>query len=283
MARILVHGFGRGSGSAAPAPPPAFEYFLDDYGGAEGGYSLRLLREAYDGSPCITVARDSDGTTQDIGFVDNVLDTASLATFCGAGSGKIRRWYDQSLTGANDLNQTNTTRQPLIYISGSLVTESGKPAILFDGTTELPLTAAPTPKSYSVLAKSFGPGPNVVSYVIGSTAAGFGWDGTYSDPYVSPNEIFIFDGSIPIAQSGVSGRTRQTAQVYINVGDTASLYVTDVLRDTATTFDGMLISAIGSRSNLSFPLSGSIQEVVIWPTDESATQAEQYDNINNFY
>lgn len=282
--KILVHGFGRGSGSAAPTPPPpTFEYFLDDYGGAEGGYSLRLLREDYDGSPCITVRRDSDGTTQDIGFVDNVLDTASLATFCGAGSGYIRRWYDQSLTGGNNLNQTDTSKQPLIYSSGSIVTESSKPAIIFDGTTELPLVAAPTPKSYSVLAKSFGPGPNVVSYAIGSTAAGFGWDGSFTSPNVNPNEIFIFDGSAPTAQSGVSGRTRQTAQVYINVGDTASLYVTDVLRDTAITFPGMQISAIGSRSNLSFPLSGSIQEVVIWPTDESSTQAEQYDNINNFY
>jgi hypothetical protein len=282
MAKVLVHGFGRGSGSAAPTPP-IFEYFLDDYGGAEGGYSLRLLREAYDGSPCITVRRDSDDTTQDIGFVDNVLDTASLATFVGAGSGYIRRWYDQSLATSNDLNQTTTARQPLIYSSGSIVTESGKPAIIFDGTTELPLTAAPTPKSYSVLAKSFGPGPNVISYVIGSTASGFGWDGTFTSPNVSPNEIFIFDGSAPTAQSGVSGRTRQTAQVYINVGDTASLYVTDVLRDTAVTFPGMQISAVGSRSNLSFPLSGSIQEVVLWPTDESSTQAEQYDNINNFY
>jgi len=42
-----------------------------------GAYSLRKLRSAYTGS-AIRVRRSSDSTEQDIGFVNNELDTVSL-------------------------------------------------------------------------------------------------------------------------------------------------------------------------------------------------------------
>lgn len=108
--------------AAAPAPP-AFAYLFDDYSGYLKGYSLRQLLSTYTGS-AIEVRRDSDGTTQDIGFVSNELDTASLLSFVGAsGTGTVRTWYDQSGNGF-DLRQTNATYQPMIVDAGTLVTGS---------------------------------------------------------------------------------------------------------------------------------------------------------------
>ena len=53
---------------------------LNLYGGAAAAYSLRQLDYNYTG-PAVTVRRDSDQATKDIGFVNGELDTASLEAF----------------------------------------------------------------------------------------------------------------------------------------------------------------------------------------------------------
>ena len=60
--------------------PVAGELLLDLYPGAAAAYSLDQLNTSYSGA-AIRVRRASDSTEQDIGFVDNELDTAALATF----------------------------------------------------------------------------------------------------------------------------------------------------------------------------------------------------------
>ncbi len=105
--------------------------------------SVRLLRAGYAGS-CLRVRRSSDNTEQDIGFVANYLDTASLLTFCGAGDGFVTKWYDQS-ANAWQGRQATTANQPKIVSSGALVTESGntKVAVQFADTTDkLPITTS---------------------------------------------------------------------------------------------------------------------------------------------
>lgn len=104
-----------------------FTGLLDQYPNAAAAYSLRKLRNAYAGS-AIRVRRSSDNAEQDIGFVSNVLDTASLLTFCGAGNGFIVTWYDQTTTGAN-LTETTGILQPQIVDSGVVINENTKPAI----------------------------------------------------------------------------------------------------------------------------------------------------------
>jgi hypothetical protein len=83
--------------------PKAQPLLLDTYTGASVAYSLRKLRTAYSGS-AIRVRRSSDNTEQNIGFVNNVLDTASLNTFCSGANGFVTTWYDQS---GNNINLTN--------------------------------------------------------------------------------------------------------------------------------------------------------------------------------
>jgi hypothetical protein len=105
---------------------------LDLYPNAAAAYSLRKLRTAYAGS-AIRVRRSSDNTEQNIGFVNNILDTSALSTFCGGGNGFITTWYDQS-GNARNATQTTAANQPLVYSSGSVVTQNSKPSIQGDGT-----------------------------------------------------------------------------------------------------------------------------------------------------
>jgi hypothetical protein len=58
----------------------------------------------------------------------------TLAAFCGAGDGFVKTWHSQ--TGSNDATQTTAGYQPKIVSSGVVITEAGKPAILFDGSDD---------------------------------------------------------------------------------------------------------------------------------------------------
>ena len=109
------------------------KYLLDLFP-ATVAYSLRKLRSGQ--TIAIRVQRSSDNAEQDIGFVGNELDTASLLSFCGAGNGFVTTWYDQSGNGYN-ATQTTQANQPQIVSSGVVITENGKPAIQFDGSNDV--------------------------------------------------------------------------------------------------------------------------------------------------
>jgi hypothetical protein len=97
------------------------------------GWSLRKLRSSYSGN-CIQVRRSSDNALQDIGFDGSGnLDTASLLSFVGAGSGFVTTLYNQSTTASLDFVQTTNALQPRIVNSGTLETLNGKPSLFFDG------------------------------------------------------------------------------------------------------------------------------------------------------
>lgn len=109
-------------------------YPLDLVTGSLRGYSVRRLSSSYSGA-CLRVRRSSDNTEQDIGFVGNFLDTASLLTFVGVGDGFIRSWYDQS-GNISTANQATSALQPQIVSSGSLITLNNRPAIQFTAASE---------------------------------------------------------------------------------------------------------------------------------------------------
>lgn len=103
---------------------PAYNPLLDMYPSANMAFSMFKLRTAYSGN-CLRVRRSSDNTEQDIGFVNNYLDTASLLSFVGAGDGFVVKWYDQS-GDARDLSRTTSAlAQPQIVSSGALITRNG--------------------------------------------------------------------------------------------------------------------------------------------------------------
>ena len=97
------------------------------------GYSLRRIRSKRDYSgPCITVRRSTDSEELDIGYgPDDLVDIAAIATFCGAGSGFVSRWYDPSPDG-NHGEQSTAILQARIYNAGvQEVNEFGKPVARF--------------------------------------------------------------------------------------------------------------------------------------------------------
>lgn len=95
---------------------------LDLFPGAAQAYSFRRrLRAAYAGA-AYRVERASDAAQQDIGFDGTgAVDTAALASFCGASVGTLVTLYDQSTNG-EDLGTTTTD---CVVYDGSAVVVDG--------------------------------------------------------------------------------------------------------------------------------------------------------------
>ena len=104
-----------------------FEGILNQFPGASLGLSLRLLDINYTGS-AIKVRRSSDNNELDIGFVDGILDTASLLDFVGSGNGFVTIIYDQ--VGSNNMTQTTANLQGQIVSNVSVILKGGKPCII---------------------------------------------------------------------------------------------------------------------------------------------------------
>jgi hypothetical protein len=266
---------------------------LDLYPNAAVAYSLRKLRTAYSGS-AIRVRRSSDNAEQDINFVGGDFDTASLLTFCGAGNGFVTTWYDQSGNGLN-LTQTIATNQPRIVASGVVETKGGENAIKFDGSndflTRSAISALNTGNNYSYFTLSSNDLTNNVSTVFSSTnsnndrvehfidtrtAAGTG-----RNLQIVNLSAVVFNANLSTPNGSLNQRLLSGFKNGFNVsafdnGNTGST-VTYSGTYTNNLFD------IGAYRLAPRYLNGKIQEIIIYPIDQSTNRTAIETNINDYY
>jgi hypothetical protein len=258
---------------------PAFTGLLDTYSGAAAAYSLRLLSSTYSGS-AIRVRRSDDNAEQDIGFRNNELDTSTLETFSIGSDCFVTTWYDQS---GNSNNATNSTaaNQPKIVSSGTTITENNKPAIEYDGSGDqlqlsssidlsneffLPLVyKSNRTSSEDYVLYGDGGASRIRLYqglyrlYIDNVTYGFSTaNDNFGTQYLFTNEA---DDSRNLA-------------VYRNSSQIGSTEVIPI-------DDNWIIEYLGYGS--SRPITGLLQEVVIYATDQSNYRTGIETNINDYY
>src|SRR6056300_1526494 len=106
---------------------------LDLVPGAAAAYSLRSLRNSYAG-PVVTVRRSSDDAEED--FTAAEVADGTLAAFCGAGDWFVKQWWDQSGNARHAVAAADAN-EPQIVDSGVVILEEGKPALRFDGNSNM--------------------------------------------------------------------------------------------------------------------------------------------------
>jgi hypothetical protein len=133
---VTVSTAAGGTGAAkAATSTPSFTGILDSLPATASAFSVRRLRQAFAG-PLLRVRRSADNAEQDIGAtVAGNLNTAALATFCGAATCFVSTWYDQSGGGRN-ATQATAASQPRIAASGVLEAVNTRPAIKGDGVDD---------------------------------------------------------------------------------------------------------------------------------------------------
>jgi hypothetical protein len=254
--------------------PPSL--LLDLYP-ATAAYSVRKLRTAYTGA-CMRVRRSSDNTEQDIGFVDNDLDTASLLSFVGANDGFVTTWYDQQ--GSNNATQTSLSAQPQIVSSGDVITKGSKSSLDFNGTSHWMQS-----NSFTTL-----PQPNTKIVVNDFDAINFRYvlDGSSSLRHIlgvnGTGNFRLFAGNIT-DYGLISIINTHYLQFAVYNGVNSRLYYNGITLSTVPIGTNGLNQITIGRSALAASqwFDGNLQEVIIFGSDETANRTAMQTNINDYY
>ena len=281
-----------GSASATSNTLAILATMLDVYPSAAAAYSTRLLRGAYYGSSAIRVRRSSDNAELNIGFTTSGnLDETALTAFCGAGDGFVTTWYDQSGNSRNSI-QTTAGNQPKVVTGGFVVIQNSKPAVLFQASTIKSLEGLwsqtiTTESNFGVFSvnnstDSFGrvlsQGGNGNDYDAGAyipmirngTTAAMGsfTTGLLSSAAISYSTQTLF--------SSIHSGSQLSNQVNNNSAAVASDTLN--LNVTRTTIGGPTSTSVATGS-----LDGTVQEVIIYYTDQTANRTGISNNINTYY
>ena len=278
---------------------------LDSLSGSSGAFSLRKLKSSYTGS-AIQIRRASDNTTQDIGFVNNQLDTASLNTFCSGTNGFVTTWYDQSGNGKNTTQSTGAN-QPKIYDSSTgVILLNGKPSIEWDSASNgmsLIHSNLPGSTSYSISSVfsateqsrytkllSIGPdaltsgvwytintGGTALEWVDGDTGfAGNGYNNS-SGPSVIGDSRIIPD-SITTQNLLTTVLSSSNAKMFKNGSE-----ISYRIQRTGNCYNTTANLIIGNAPNNANKMAGRLQELIIWQSDEASNIATINSKINTHY
>lgn len=266
-----------------------FAFLLNDYPNAAAAYSLRKLRLAYTGS-AIRV-RNSSNSEADIGFVNNVLDTASLLTHCGSGDGFVTKWYDQSGNG-RDATQSTAANQPQIVSSGTLILQNGKASCRYSGS-----------QSFDLLDRPFTNATQFSTFISCNFESIKNFEALLcqSDGSVNVNSLFeirrnSITNNLGYLANEVNGVGFQNIGVinitnlnilssYIGNSPSINAFINGNL-DTSSSISTFSIrnnpASIGRRID-GINFTGLIQEVIIYRVDQSLNRVGIEDNINTYY
>ena len=277
---------------------------LNSYSGSAAAYSLRALSSSYTGA-LIEVRRASDNATQDIyAKYDGSLNVDALELFCSGTDGFVTNWYDQSGNG-RDATQTTAINQPKIVSSGSVILENGKPAFEFDGSFDhlvLLNTAVDGSNPLNVnsdllcsmVLRSLS---SSTAYIFNNYQGSGDYNGQHTLWHQDPDgsnltyETSYDDNSSPsVLVSTSQGLNQYLLTNTRDKGATNHIYINGASNvSQSDTASGDITSnvdwVIGARAvNTGQEMwNGRMQEIVLYPSDQSSNRTGIETNINTEY
>ena len=219
--------------------------------------------------------------------------TKTVAT-ANAGNAYITTWYDQS-GNANDATQATAANQPRIVNSGVIETTGSENAIKFDGSndymTRTAISALDSGNNYSyftivsnnltanistVFATSAVSVYRVDNLIDTRTTGGF-----YRNFLIQNTSLTAYYSDL----SSANGSTNQRLLSGFVNGFNMSAFDNGNTGGTATytgTYNNDLFDIAAFRYIPRY-LNGYIQEIIIYPTDESSNRVGIETNINDYY
>jgi len=282
-------------------------FHLDIYPGAALAFSLRKLKASYEGD-CLLVRRSSDDAEQAIGFLESGhLDTVSLKSFVGANDGFAKTGYDQSGSGY-DLTQTITTAQPLIVEGGVVVRQNGTPALKFNGTSMFMNTPAGTQSGLKPLWDGSNSAMIAVATIAATplrclmcsargTSSLVGYDmwatttqriGSFqpnaanADNYnLSANNVLSGQSIIFDLLDADNATAANRSIIYVNGG--AAIQNNAGTGDVSTSNSSNAFQ-VGASGGVAVNFwSGTIQEIIVYLSDQTANRTGMRDFMNAYY
>jgi len=260
-------------------------------------FSLYSLRQysGY-GGPCVKVRRDSDNATSNIYFSSGIINETTLLNFVGAGDGFIECWYDQSGFG-NHLNQSAAIYQPKIVNGGAMILgDNGLHTVDFgpagngmnletpigflNGITELSLFGVwdiTTSNNEGVFGPSTVNSQGIEMLSVNSVSR---------PTYLRINGTLRNDNAGAAYQMWNSGSATLTTflgnSTLIDVRKNGiSISLTDASAMPALNFNGKY--ALGLYFNVGNSMEGSVQELIIFQSDQTSNSATIESGIITYY
>lgn len=206
--------------------------------------------------------------------------------------GFVTKLYDQS-NNNNHAEQTTAANQPKLVAGGDVITTGGKPAMEFDGSNDyLPIASDFNDSlnlnslSSSVVYKGANTTQQSFVVLLGGSA---GSNKRYYQPYIDTTTTKFSYGTNHPAESAtsdtdqhlityVAGSTLSGWRAYLDGTALGSGVTTLIDNSNATDQAG-----IGAYAQGNSHFAGTVQEVVIWDSDQSANRSGIDTNINTHY
>ena len=251
-----------------------FEGMLNLFPNASLGLSLDKLDKNYTGS-AIKVRRSSDNAELDIGFVDGVLDIATLLTFAGTEDAFVTIIYDQ--VGSNNMTQTTANLQGQIVSNGSVILKGGKPCILRSANDNGGYLSTYAPNDGVAVKGLFYVGDNEGnnSAILGSN---FGID-DFLGVVVSGSSTYRVNDNLSVSNlkiNGISKNFTTRGQFFTDTNNQFLIYL-----DVNFNFEDNVLGFGFRRTNPDNFGMFTFQELVIFENTEDAVAKEN--NINSRY
>lgn len=272
--------------SFASAPP--YVPFFSEFANGLDGWSLDRLVDGYS-DPILTIVRPSDLATQDIFLSGNSVDEASILSFVGSEKALVKNLYGQ--LGNYNLNQTTVSKMPIIADGGVIMTDNGKPCIVFDGIDDDLVVDAGWIYNKSLISALF-----VSRSLESGTPAAMQLllaEGGGSQIYIglgyAGNSNFIYTYNTPTV--GLFSIARNTDRHLIDLfanGSTVAQYGFDGSNVGSTTTPTTIGSArliVGNwQTGTTYATNMKFQELIIFDNaDRSSEKTAMRNNVNSRY
>jgi len=267
---------------------------------AGAAYSTRLNRTAYGiSSPLVRVRRSNDNALADIPsklYAARAhpywLDEDALLAHCGANSGFVETWYDQS-GNSRHITQATQAAQPRIVNAGTIDTQNSVPTLVFDGIDDVLFNSSPWLYANGVMTACFvmrAAAPSSPRRLWGEAstttsafyiASGGPTAGTNDDIMAAIRN----DAGAEVLDVGLATRVlladqfnntlralvwRDTGSSYDGFGNNTQGTTQSYTRSGVLTLDRFAIGGL-QRATLSSPIAASISEAIFFPQALSTT------------
>jgi hypothetical protein len=287
---------------------------LDEYSGAAAAYSLRSLSTST--TNVVKVRRSGDDAELD--FTASEVSDGTLAAWVVAGGGTedgfVTTWYDQS-GNTNNATQATAGNQPKIVSSGSLITQGSKAAMELDGVNDCLVTSQNNPFTFtggvSIIHASYknstsykqfetivsaGTTGNAINNATKSLGFGYGNDGTQSPKPTITTDIWApsgiqYDGTVGTNERHLIGvyisnwsthKSTGLSNLRLNGSDLTTKSYGGATTPSSLNTNPIKIGVFDQILATSF-FGGSLQEVIIYASDQSANRTGIEANINAHY
>ena len=244
---------------------------LDIYSGAAAAYSLRQLQSG--SYPVVRVRRSSDNTESD--FTATEVSDGTLATWVGAGNdGFVRTWYDQSGNNKH-LDQSVISSQPQIVDTGQIVESFSRPCIKTDGSDD---SMSAVFSSAELSSVSF---VSVVTELSGSSFINLSANNINDGLFYVRNDAF--DERLPDNRYVSSSYPGDGLLSMYQGSGTYATYYNSIQQTSFSTTAVYKNLYLGVQANSPNYGSALINEIVLYPSDQSTNRAGIEANINAHY